>query len=201
MVGERVRSHSQFLAAVVTLDHRPRKVAKPCIAFPRSAIFAQIAEAVRLVIGTALRHRRLHHPVALQVAKRAARCVDRDLVEIGRAETRLLRVEVAETAAPEEADRWRSRCPGGTLVGRNATCSVSAKKLSTFRLSVIATDQRDRHILFRDQLGRIEHVVGLRRGKFFVELLDRQDPIAGNAPLRSPRKGRGGGNPGRRRQS
>ena len=83
--------------------------------------------------------------------------------------------------------------PGTMLVGRNATCSVSAKKLSTLRLSVILPIDPDRHVLLRDQLGRVEHVIGLRVGERLVEHLDAELPFREVAACRSPRTGRGGG--------
>ena len=68
-------------------------------AFAWTAILAAVGEAVGLVVGAALGGHRLHHPVALHIGEGTARGVDWDLVEIGRAEPRFLRVEVGEQAA------------------------------------------------------------------------------------------------------
>ncbi len=57
--------------------------------------------------------------------------------------------------------------------GRNATCSVSAEKL----VEGERADQPDGHIFFGNELGRIQHIVGLRLGESLVEYLDPKIPL------------------------
>ena len=67
--------------------------------------------------------------------------------------------------------------PGGMFVGRNATCSVSAKKLSGLRFKTMRPTTCDRHQLLRDQLGRVEHVEGQRVRLLLGEQLHAELPL------------------------
>ncbi len=138
------------------------------------------AEAVGLVVRPALGHLRLHLPVALEVLERAFRRVDRHLVEIGGAEPRLLRVEVGEQPALQQRVVARSRCPARCWPGRNATCSVSAKKLSGLRSSTMRPTIADRQHLLRDELGGVEDVVRQRCRRSPRRRSGRRAPIRGN---------------------
>ena len=60
------------------------------------------SEAVGLIVYPSRRNLHLHVAVALEVGHGAARLVDRDLVEVGAAETRKLRIEVGEVAALQQ---------------------------------------------------------------------------------------------------
>jgi hypothetical protein len=72
--------------------------------------------------------------VALVVVDLGDRRIDRDLVEVGAAQAQQLRVEVAVVAALQQ--RVVAEVDAGeTCWVQNATCSVSAKKLSGLRLS------------------------------------------------------------------
>jgi hypothetical protein len=69
------------------------------------------------------------HAVALVVVHLRDGRVDRDLVEVRAAEPRDLRVDVGVDAAGEQRIVAESS-PGTMCAVQNATCSVSAKKLS-----------------------------------------------------------------------
>ena len=64
--------------------------------------------------------------------------------------------------------------PGTTCAVQNATCSVSAKKLSGLRFSTSRPTGIDRHQLLRDDLGRVEHVEGEAFGLLLGEDLHAQ---------------------------
>ena len=91
--------------------------------------------------------------------------------------------------------------PGGTLVGRKADLLGLGEEIVDIAVERQPPDDPDGHVLLGDELGRIEHVIGLRRGKVLVEDLDAEVPLPGSRRARSPRTGRGGGNRGRRRRS
>ena len=67
--------------------------------------------------------------------------------------------------------------PGGTFCVMNATCSVSAKKLSGMRSSTSRPTGIGGEDLFRNDLGRIEHVEIEAVGKLLVEELQAQFPF------------------------
>ena len=95
MIRERIGADAQFVAGLFRAGrciHRFEAGRR----FARATLLAMRSEAVGLVIGAALGHHRLHHAVALEIAERAARRIDRDLVEVGRPQPRLLRIEVGE---------------------------------------------------------------------------------------------------------
>ena len=97
------------------------------------------------------------HAVALVVVHRRDRRVDRDLVEVRAAEPRDLRVDVRVDAARSSGSFVKSM-PGTMCAVQNATCSVSAKKLSGLRFEHHAADRAHRHQLLGNDLGRVEHV-------------------------------------------
>ena len=89
--------------------------------------------------------------------------------------------------------------PGGTFCVMNATCSVSAKKLSGMRSSTRRpTGIGGKHLL-RNELGRIEHVEVETVGEVLVEQLDLQLPFREIAGLDRGPRDRGDGSPDRRR--
>ena len=64
------------------------------------------------------------------------------------------------------------------LVGRKATCSVSAKKLSGLRLSVMRADRcGPAQVVLGNDLGRIQHVIGLRCRRTLRRTPGCPDPI------------------------
>ena len=67
--------------------------------------------------------------------------------------------------------------PGTTCAVQNATCSVSAKKLSGFRFEHHASHRRQRYQFLRDQLGGIEHVEAEAFGLLLGEELERKFPF------------------------
>ena len=60
---------------------------------------------------------------------------------------------------------------------QNATCSVSAKKLSTTWSSTSRPIAPHRHLLLGDDLGRVEHVEGEAVGEVVVEELHAELPL------------------------
>ena len=90
--------------------------------------------------------------------------------------------------------------PGTMLAGRNATCSVSAKKLSAIAVQHHAAD----HARAGTSSSGIS-LVASRMSKakpsarLLVEAAGRRAPIRESRPRRSPRTGRGGGSRDRRR--
>ena len=119
---------------------------------------AAAAERVRLVGDAAAVDRLAVKAVALVVVHLRDRRVDRDLVEVRPAEADQLRVEVRVDGGPAAAGRCVKSMPGTMFDVQNATCSVSAKKLSGLRLSTMRPTVRHRHELFGDDLGRVEDV-------------------------------------------
>ena len=138
-------------------------------------------------------------PVALEVAHRARGRLIGSSWKFGAAEAQQLRVGVGEQPPCSSGSLVKSM-PGTTWPGWNAACSVSAKKLSGLRSSTILPISSQRHHLLGDQLGRVEHVEVENVGESSsVERLDRRTPTRGSRRSRSPRTGRGGGSPDRRR--
>ena len=73
--------------------------------------------------------------------------------------------------------------PGTTCAVQNATCSVSAKKLSGIAVQHQLADRHDRHELFRHDLGRVEHVEGEAFGLLLGEDLQPELPLGIGAGL------------------
>ena len=86
MVGKGLGADAQLVARLVIAAERRGCDEALRRALARAAFLAMSREAVRLIICATLRHMHLHHAVALEILERAARRVDRDLMEIGRAE-------------------------------------------------------------------------------------------------------------------
>lgn len=59
-----------------------------------TVVFSRLRETIGRVVGQSLWNHRLHHSVALEVVERALRRVERDLMEVRRPETRLLRIKI-----------------------------------------------------------------------------------------------------------
>ena len=72
--------------------------------------------------------------------------------------------------------------PGGTFCVMNATCSVSAKKLSGMRSSTSRPTGIGRQQLLGNELGRIEHVEVEAVGELLVEQLQAAAPTPGKSP-------------------
>ena len=141
-----------------------------------AAHLARLVQRVRLVIGAALGDLHLHHPVALEVVHRAARRVDRDLVEVRRPQPRFLRVQIAEQPPLQqrvvrEVDPRRhvGRAEGDLFVFREVVVHVAVQGHRA--------DQFDRHLFLGDQLGGVQHVIGLLLGPGWVDHLDAQVPL------------------------
>jgi hypothetical protein len=133
VVGEllRLRAHLAFLVARL-LARRDRDEALGRAGLERAAA----GERVRLVGDAAAVNGLAVHAVALVVVHLRDRRVDRDLVEVRAAEPGDLRVDVRVDAAGEQRV-VREVEAGTTCAVQNATCSVSAKKLSGLRLSTM----------------------------------------------------------------
>ena len=149
---------------------------KALIRRPRPCVLARFGKAVRLVIRAALRDHRLHHPVPLEIVHRALRCVDRDLVKVRGAQPRFLGVEVGKEPPLQQrvVRKVDSRHDVGGQEGH----------LLGFRKEVVRPavqhhppDDAHGHILFGDQLGGVQNVIGLRVGKGVVKHLDAQVPF------------------------
>ena len=66
---------------------------------------------------------------------------------------------------------------------QNATCSVSAKKLSTHAVEHQPADAADRDLLLGDDLGRVEHVEVELVGEVLVEQLQAELPLRDSRPV------------------
>ena len=73
--------------------------------------------------------------------------------------------------------------PGTTWPVWKATCSVSAKKLSGLRFSVILPTVHDRHEFFGDDLGRVEKVEAEFVLVLLLDDLETELPFGEVAPL------------------
>ena len=73
--------------------------------------------------------------------------------------------------------------PGTTCAVQNATCSVSAKKLSGIAVQHHPADGRQRHQLFGNELGRVEHVEAEALGLLLGEDLQAELPLRKRARL------------------
>ena len=78
-------------------------------------------------------------------------------------------VSTYEWMRPASSGSFEKSMPGTTCAAQNATCSVSAKKLSGLRFSTSLADRHHRHQLLGHDLGRVEHVEGERLGLLFGE--------------------------------
>ncbi len=72
--------------------------------------------------------------------------------------------------------------PGTMFWVQNATCSVSAKKLSTTSVEHEPTDRLHGHELLGDELRGVEHVERELVGELVVEQLDAELPLRGSRP-------------------
>ncbi len=150
-------------------------------AFARATVLAVSRQAVGLVVGAALRHGHLHLPIALEVHHRALGRVDRDLVEVGGAQAALLGVEVAEQAPLQQriVGKVDARHDVGRAIGHLLGLGEEVVRIA---VQHHPADQADGDDLLRNDLGRIEHVIGLGVGEFLVEGLDAQLPLGKIAP-------------------
>ena len=97
-------------------------------------------------------------------------------MEVGRAEPRLLRIQIAEQTPLQQR-----------IVGevdprhdvRRQECDLFGLGEEIVRIAVQGqrTDDPDGHVLLGNQLGRIQHVVGLGLGERLIEHLDAQIPL------------------------
>jgi hypothetical protein len=67
--------------------------------------------------------------------------------------------------------------PGTTFAGQKAICSVSAKKILGVAVEDHPSDNLQRHELFGDELGCVEHIEVKARGLLFVEQLNTEIPF------------------------
>src|SRR5690554_6592522 len=99
--------------------------------FPRTTV---IAPTVGLVVGAGGGVAFLHMPILLEVVHRAFRGVNRQAVEVWPAQALDLSVQIGKLRPCNKGSSVKSM-PGAILWVQKATCSVSAKKFSTTRLS------------------------------------------------------------------
>ena len=145
--------------------------------FARTAVLAGFRQAVRFIVRAALEHLRLHVPVALEVLERAASgLVDRQLVEVHRAEPRQLRVLVRKQPALQQgvfrdvdARRHVGRQEGRLLGLCEEVIDVSIQHHPA--------DHPDRRDLLRDQLGRVQDVERQGIRLFLREQLHAELPL------------------------
>src|SRR5690606_10529118 len=124
----------------------------------------------------ARRDQRLHQPVTLEVVERAFRRIDRDLVEVGRAEARLLRVQIGEQAALQQ--RVVCEVDAGDQVRRQeGRLFRLGKEVVDVSVQRHAADDLDRNLFLGDQLGGVEDVIGLFGGPCLVEHLNAEIPL------------------------
>ena len=139
--------------------------------------------------------------VALVVGERALRRVDRDLVEVRRAQPRQLRVEVREQPSLQQRVVARNRCRARCCEGQKATCSVSAKKLSGQRSSTMRPMTCNGTSSSGISLVESRWSNGKASACSCVNSCTASSHSGKVARGRSPRTGRGGGSRGRRRRS
>ena len=82
---------------------------------------------------------------------------------------------------------------------QKATCSVSAKKLSTHAVEHQPADGESAQDFFRNDLGGVEHVEFEFVGELLIEQLQAAVPIRGSCPTWMRPRDRGGGSRDRRR--
>ncbi len=118
---------------------------------------AAAAHAIRLIAGASLHHRLAHEAVALVAVDRAQWTVDRQLVEIGAAQARELRIQVGEQPPLQQRVigeiQSRHQVPGveGHLLGlREEVVRVAVQHHLAYAAN--------RHQFFGNQLGRVKQV-------------------------------------------
>ena len=153
---------------------------------------------VRLVVHAAFRHFHLPQAVALEIVHRAARRVDRDLVEVRTAQPRELRVLIGEEPALQKR----------IIREIDARHNVRRQKCHLFRLGEEVVhvpvehhlaDHAQRDDFLRDELRRVQHIEieAVRRAS--IKDLQGRAPTPGSRRARWLPTDRAGGNPGPRR--
>ena len=167
VVGEAFGADAAFLArfrdcgAVKALGRFPRRV---------------VGQGVGLIGDPARRLRHLHVSVTLMVGKRALGRVDRDLVEIGRTQSRKLGVEIGEQAALQqrivrEIDaRHHMRRAVSHLFG-------FGEEIVRPAIQHHAADHFQRHQFFGNQLGGVQMIEREAVCLFLREQLHREFPL------------------------
>ena len=92
-------------------------------------------------------------------------------------------VSTYEWMRPASSGSFEKSMPGTMCAAQNATCSVSAKKLSGLRFSTMLADRRQRHQLLGHDLGRIEDVEAEALGLLLGEHLDAELVLGERAGL------------------
>ena len=168
VIGERLRAHPATCAVL----------ADRCAAETRCGVLARRSRVERagFVVHAPLRHLHLHVPVALLVGEWTFGRVDRQLVEVRRAQTRKLRVEIREQATLQqrivgEVDaRYQMRRAERDLLGLG-------EKIVRPAIQYHAADQGQRHEFFGNQLGRVQVIERECGGLFLGEQLPREFPL------------------------
>ena len=171
------------------------------LAKPRVRILARGVglERTGRIVHAALWHAHLHVAVALEVHDRALGRVDRDLLEVGTAETGDLGVEIGEDAALQQ--RIVGEVDAGHDVAWRRRRPVRFRRRSCRRCdrAPCVPTTRSGQDFFRDELGRVENVEVEVVGELFVEELDGRAPTRGSCRCRWRSTDRGGGSRDRRR--
>ena len=109
--------------------------------------------------------------VLLKRAERAFRCVDRQMTEIGAAQSFQLRIEIGEVTSLKqrvvaEVNSWhdilRAKCDLLSL----------GKEIIDAAIKHQPADYSDRDLFFGNELGRIQYVEREFLGEFFIEELN-----------------------------
>jgi hypothetical protein len=171
MIGETVGADAQLAAdlAAAFLRRKGAKAARRI--FPGS----RRIEAVGL-IGHPARNR-VHpaHAVALEIAHRTARPIDRQFVEICAAEPADLRVGIGEQPALQQ--RVVGEIEAGHEMARMEGCLLCfGEEIDGIAIQGHPSDNFDGDDLFRDDLGRVQHVEIEAVGLLLVEGLHAEFP-------------------------
>ena len=168
MVGKQLGADAQLVALFVVTRLMFVGTKTRHRTFARRTGLAVFAETVRLIIGAAFWDLHLHLPVALEVHDGTFWRIDRQLMEIGCAETGFLRIEIAEQTPLEqgivgEIDAWHD-------VGR-AECYLFGfgKEIVWIAIKNEAPHHLQRQNFFGNDLGGIQNIVGKAFGEGFVE--------------------------------
>ena len=175
MIREEFRAHAHFLRRIVALRVRRERGKAGLGRCARPCVLPSFSKAVWLVVGSADGDQRLHHPVALEVVQRTFRSVDRDLMEIGRAQSRFLRVEIGEQAALQQG--IVRKVDAGNYVARQE-CDLFGlgEEIVDIAVERHAPHDLDRNVFLGDQLGGVEDIIGLPGRPFLIEYLYTQIP-------------------------
>ena len=173
VIGEAFSAQPDLFA----LDWNRRGAETALGIFTRAAVLARLGQAVGLIVGAALWHSHLHMPVALEVLEGAALgLIDRDLVEVDRAQARQLGVLIGEQ--PPLQQRIFRKVDARHDVGRQEGDLFGfGEEVVRVAVQNHAADHADRIFFFRHQLGGVQNVEGQGVGLVLGEQLHAELPF------------------------